>query len=163
MDREKPATILFVCTGNTCRSPMAEAIARKELDRRGWNHVAVASAGVAAFPDEPASLHARLLARQRGTSLDEHRSRSIDEGALEGADWVLTMTPTHLERVMALNPPAPVDLLGSFDTSGQGGGVRAIPDPYGMDLAAYEATWDTLEPLVIQALERFSPRSGENK
>src|SRR5690606_14203652 len=76
-DGSTPTTynLLFVCTGNTCRSPLAEAVARREIARRGWHNVAVRSAGVAAEPGSPATEEAVIAAAELGLDLSQHRSR----------------------------------------------------------------------------------------
>lgn len=141
------ARILFVCTGNTCRSPMAAAIATQLLGQLGWDHVEVGSAGVAALPGEPASDQARSVAARYGASLDTHRARSVEPFLLSEATWVLAMTPAHLARIEALSPHAPVELLGH----------EAIPDPYGQSVDMYDATWSALVPWVEVALARVGP------
>src|SRR5215207_8062517 len=72
--------ILFVCTGNTCRSPLAEAIARAEIERRGWKNVEVASAGLSAAEGSPATAEAVAVAGRAGIGLEGHRSRPLSPG-----------------------------------------------------------------------------------
>src|SRR4051794_7273086 len=88
--------LLFVCTGNTCRSPMAEAIARAELERRGWSNVRVASAGLAAAAGEPATREAVVVAARRGLDLGGHRARQLSAEIIGWADLVLGMSSSHL-------------------------------------------------------------------
>ena len=70
--------LLFVCTGNTCRSPMAQAIARRSVERRGWDGVEIRSAGVSALPGGRVSEWARVAADLGGLSLEGHRSTPLD-------------------------------------------------------------------------------------
>ena len=69
--------LLFVCTGNTCRSPMAESIARRLMAQRGIVDLDVSSAGTNAWPDSPASDGALLVALEHGGDLGEHRAREL--------------------------------------------------------------------------------------
>jgi len=88
--------VLFVCTGNTCRSPMAEAIARAHLERAGLGHrVLVASAGVTASHGAPATPEATRAAEAVGASLTTHRSQPLTPELLDRADVVYTMTESH--------------------------------------------------------------------
>jgi protein-tyrosine phosphatase len=107
-------TILFVCTGNTCRSPMAEAMFRKmlaqhlqcresDLADRGF---AVASAGLSATPGAPASAEAVRLLRRDGIDLTGHVSRTVTEEVLARADHIVTMTKSHLEWIREEFPHA---------------------------------------------------------
>src|SRR5215207_8840018 len=104
--------ILFVCTGNTCRSPLAEGIARDELQRRGWANVEVASAGLAAHAGAAASEFAVSVAERHGVSLDAHRSRSITPELVEWADLVLAMGPSHVGGVRRYGGAEKVLTLG---------------------------------------------------
>ena len=98
--------ILFVCTGNTCRSPMAAGLFAKMLQERGVTGIAVASAGLAAFDGAPASAEAVEVMRQFGVDLSGHRTRRLTREMVLTADLVLTMTKRHKEAVLALAPEA---------------------------------------------------------
>jgi protein-tyrosine phosphatase len=102
--------IVFVCTGNTCRSPMAQALCSKLLaDRLGCSPAelpgrgfAISSAGLAAFPGEPASEEAVVVARDFGVDLSAHRSQLLTAQLLDQADHVFVMTQTHLDALGAV-------------------------------------------------------------
>lgn len=98
--------ILFVCTGNLCRSPMAEALMRAELARRGCADIEVVSAGTWAEPGSPATPEAARAVARLGASLDGHRSRPLEAADLEGADLVVAMTSVHRREIAELAPDA---------------------------------------------------------
>jgi len=153
-----PFRLLFVCTGNTCRSPLAEALAREGLRRLGWRHVEVASAGVAAAPGQPASMGSSSVAARHGLSLEGHRSAPVTEESLERADLVLAMSPGHLAQLEAWGAGDKASLLTEFAAPVDPDGIPdSVPDPFGGPAEAYEATYVLLERLVERVLKRLAP------
>ena len=149
-------TLLFVCTGNTCRSPLAEAVARRELEARGWrDRVRVLSAGTGAFPGMGASEGSVTVASRHGLALEDHRSSPLTPELAREADLILGMSPGHVIRARELAPEARVELLGSFARGSEGPAGLSVPDPIGAPLEVYEETYQVIEELVTQAMERL--------
>lgn len=156
-DDAQPTTynLLFVCTGNTCRSPLAAALAQRAVDRRAWTHVRVQSAGVSTMPGAPASEGAQLVAREDGLDLSAHMSRPLTPELTGWADLILGMGPSHLVGVAELGGAEKAALVTDFlDDDALG---TAIEDPFGGDVSAYRETYQQLEHAIAGLLSRLEP------
>lgn len=151
-----PYRIVFVCTGNTCRSPMAEVIARDLIRTKGLENVAVESAGIAAYPGEPASPGAVQAAGEKGLDLTLHQSRPLTRETVASADLILAMTPGHVSVVEASGGNGNTHVLSDFSASEDGAVQEGVPDPFGSGPEVYIETFQTLERLVGAALDRIA-------
>lgn len=133
--------VLLICTGNTCRSPMAMTLVRKALGPDAANYV-VESAGVSAH-DEPASEHAQTVMQERGLDLSQHRSRRLTREMLDDADIVFTLSQSHYAAAKRLSPEANIHMLRE----------EGISDPFGGNVEKYRRSADDIEKAVQDRLQ----------
>lgn len=149
-------TLLFVCSGNTCRSPMAAAIARDLISRGAAPQspgvrLVVHSAGTGAAAGDGITREAAEALRRVGIDADEHRSAPLTRAMVAGADAIFAMTPGHLRSILSLDPSA-ADRAHTLDPSGE-----AIDDPIGEGQEVYDRTAARLRELIEARLRELEP------
>lgn len=152
---EKPFTLVFVCTGNTCRSPMAEVIARDLIEKNGVSGIEVRSAGVRAGTGYPASQGAEWAAAEAGLDLTQHESTLLSQELIETADLILTMGSSHLVAVQAMGGAHKSHKLAEY--AGESGDVV---DPFGAPVSVYQATYEEILGYVEKVLDRLNQDLG---
>lgn len=158
-----PRRVLLVCTGNICRSPLAEALLSAALTERGVTEVMVSSAGTGAWDGAPASEGAYLVGLERGLDLSSHRARLLTRELVDQADLILTMARHHRARVDELGGEGRVFVFGEY--AGREGDAAEVSDPFGGDLEVYRETCVELEALVAAVAERLvaEGKSGDRR
>ncbi len=142
--------ILFVCTGNTCRSAMAQEVARLLIQKMGLEDIEVSSAGVYAQNGMPASLGAQGAVAHLGGELTYHRARQLTPGMLADADLILTMEERHLHMIRSMgNVAHKSDTLIHYATGSDG----SIADPFGADEDVYLDSLTQIGDAVRRVLE----------
>lgn len=139
--------ILFVCTGNTCRSPMAEAI----LKQKQIDNVQVRSAGIYAMPNAEMSAHAQQVLNEANMT-HQHAATQLSMAEIEWADLILTMTTAHRDTIIA-NYPNKEEKVFTLKEYVYEGSLENVVDPYGGNKAIYEETFAELEKLVEQLVK----------
>ena len=137
MTDAKKFMVLFVCSGNTCRSPMAEYALRMLLEKERPGQIEVASAGTLGLRNQPATLYAQEAAKIWDLDLSKHRSQGLTTELIAQSDLIFAMTADHYGEIIRLDRRAAdkTFLLKSFpEKSGDG---EAVADPIGMELEYY--------------------------
>ncbi|MFW5802843.1 MAG: low molecular weight protein arginine phosphatase [Verrucomicrobiota bacterium] len=144
--------VLFVCTGNSCRSPMAEVVFRRILRAAGDSETTASSAGVDAPSGWPAASPAQFAVSLEGADLSEHRSSPLDPAQVNWADRIVVMTHAHRQAICARFPEAAkkVSLLMSHI-----GRDEDVPDPIGGDSEDYIRCLQQMKPALTALAQKL--------
>lgn len=138
--------VLFVCTGNTCRSPMAKILLEKMADEQGV-YVKVKSRGIMANPEDGISRGTYAVLLDQGIDSSYHKARTLEEKDIQEADAVFTMTKSQSISLKAQYPNA-ADKISSLSQ-------EDLPDPFGGSLETYQMTLEKLRPMLEDLLEKI--------
>ena len=139
--------IIFVCTGNTCRSPMAAAMFADLAKKAGKTGIEAASAGISAYPGMPASSESVRVMEEYGLDIRDHRTRLLTPDLIGEADLILCMSRSHLMAVRAQGAGDKARLLADYAA----GEDAEIKDPFGRSIEAYRSCASQLHAYLSQA------------
>lgn len=138
--------ILIVCTGNTCRSPMAEYLLRDMIEKQGMSdEIQVTSAGIAAFGGEAANEKAIVALKERQIDASAHTAKQITPELIDWATRIYVMSEAHKAAIVSVIPEAVSKIS-----------VLGIPDPYGSSLEVYRDCLKILDGLLRKELARMT-------
>lgn len=133
---------MFICSGNTCRSPLAEGLFKKYLQENKITDIEVSSAGVGAFPGDAVSINSILVAGNRGVDISDHRARNVNPEHLITTDLFFCMSESHKAVLSRHCDESKIIVLN-------------VPDPFGRPIEVYEECAKQLESKFPQILERI--------
>jgi len=159
-----PYRVVFVCTGNTCRSPMAEGILRKLVADSGADETLVesVSAGTMGMVGMPATQKAIDVAAEYGVDIRGHVSQGATRKLLHNADLVLALAADHYEYCRDLDVPAEkVFLLRAFPENTNRMREMSVPDPIGQDRSVYQEAFFQIDEALRQSLPEIVKRARD--
>ena len=151
--------ILFVCTGNICRSPFAQGLLTKFTAQEGPQGIIAESAGLIALPGNSATYLAQRVAAEFSVELGEHEAKSVSKDLVTWSDLILVMEKSHQDTLLGCFPEATgkARLIRHFARFGSK--TRGIADPYGLEYEAYRFCFLDIEDAVSGLVEFLSDRS----
>ncbi len=161
--QKKGYGILFVCTGNLCRSPLAEGYLVKRLRDKNIAGVKVKSAGTIGIDGKPASEGAIRIARENDFDISRHRARALTHSLLQEADLVIVMEDIHREFIAGMDPDAGEKTRLLMEFSRLASPDSPVYDPYGRDYDAYRLAFEQIREGIEGLLEMIQEQVCEEK
>lgn len=157
MNAQRRFHIVLVCTGNICRSPMAEGILRDSLSPKALSLATVSSAGTGAMARLPASEHSVTVCAEQGIDIASHRSRPLSRYLIEESDLVLGMEECHSTGALSLAPELAdrIHVLESYGAGDETAPVTGVPDPIGGSLEEYRSSFSRIQQQITDARSRI--------
>jgi len=153
--------ILFVCTGNTCRSSMAEGIFKKKLKNISEKHMKVSSAGISAIEGQPANEKSIKVLETKGIDISPHRAKQLTSDMISQSDLILTMTEEH-KKIIKTYFPNSINKIFTLKEYAQkinnekiSRNNLDIDDPYGMDYNMYNQSMEEIETQIDKIVNKL--------
>ncbi|WP_353093709.1 low molecular weight protein arginine phosphatase [Tissierella praeacuta] len=148
--------VLFICTGNTCRSPMAEGILRSMAEKKNLS-IEVESAGISVFTGDSASKNSIMAMKKIGMDISKHKARQIHKEMIDKVDLILTMSKSHKNFIISHFPSSREKIFTLLEYAYKID--KDVADPFGGRLVIYEKTRDE----IYKAIETLVNREGSIK
>ncbi len=157
MSTQRRFSIVFVCTGNICRSPMAKGILEDLLSAKALSMTDIGSAGTGAIAGLPASENSVVVCGEEGIDISSLRSRPLSRDLVEESDLILTMEEHHLDAARRLAPEQAdrIHLLARYAADDDTAPVAGVADPIGGSLEDYRVAFVQIREQIHQALPRI--------
>jgi len=143
--------IMFVCTGNTCRSPMAEALMKKLLKENNIDGINVISRGLSVFENSPASENSIKAIEKYDVDLTSHRAKSLSPDEVEYCDLILTMSSNHKNIIISAFPDVKEKIFTIYEFSFNKD--ADISDPFGGNIKIYEKCLDEIYKCIKEIIK----------